>query len=108
MVESAGEIPVLPRGESPFVIDTQFDENACGCPVAQEIAILGGEGVVTMLMAEHTSSSRRVFFRFRLALLLSLLLPEAVDLGRVPGALLTVVLGRVGWKSATNKGASSL
>jgi len=91
-------MPVLPRGESPFVIGTQFGENACCCPVAQEVTKLGGESVVTVLMAGYTSSSGRAFFRFRLALLLLLLLPEAVDLGRVPGALLTVVLGRAGWK----------
>jgi len=80
---------VLPRGESPFVIGTQFGENACGCPVAQEVGKLGGESILTVLMAGYTSSSGGAFFRFRLA---------AVDLGRVPGALLTVVLGRAGRK----------
>ena len=37
------------------------------------------------------------YFRFRLALLLLLLL-EAVDLGCVPDALLTVAFGRARWK----------
>lgn len=80
------------------MIGTQLGENACCCPVGQEVAKLGGESVVTVLMAGYTSSSGRVFFRFRFALLLLLLLPEAVDLGRVPGVLLAVVLGRAGWK----------
>ena len=79
------------------MICTQFGENGCGCPVAQEVAKLGGESVVTVLMVGYTSSSGCAFFRFRLASLLLLLL-EAVDLGCVPGALLTVAFGRAGWK----------
>jgi len=104
VVESAGEMPALPSGDSPFVICRQLGENAG--PVAQDVATLFvgdkvavGESVVTVFITGYAFSLGRAFFRFLFVLLL-LLLPEAFGLGLVvPCDLFTAPdLGRAAWK----------
>ena len=109
-----GDMPgeMLPNGESPFVIGTQFGENACCCccPAVQDVTTCpdpGDESVGTTLIDECTSSSGRAFLRFLFALLL-LLFPVALGLGLDPGVLLPVAFGRAAWNCCTMAAALPL
>ena len=106
VVESAGEIPALPRGESPFAICMQLGENVC--PVAHEdtavtLLALGdnvavGESDGTVLITGYCSSSGRVFFRFRFVLLLLLLPVAGLGLEGPCDLFIAFVLGRAAEK----------